>query len=177
MPNDAVKMGEVIESLGGRLRSNKEQNREEAAELLNFIQDDRTVPHFAAAVQNENRSAMVFHHAFDTFGRNLSIEALEGLKFGISTNQARLAANSYLSGIVRHSAAYGLARSNNPDALRHLMTFKHDASDSVRLIVVQRVGKERNDEATEIIEELCGDASQMVSGEARRYLALIHASN
>ncbi len=173
LPHDTVKMGEVIESLGVRLRSDVEQTRADAAELLDFIQDERAVPHLAAAIRNEKQSLKVFNHALGAFGWSSTAEALEGLKFGISTNRSQFSANSYLFDNIRHVAAHGLARSKNPEALRHLVTFKHDLLSSVRLAVIQRVVWERNSEAKQILQDLSDDPDTMVRGEARRLLKSI----
>lgn len=169
---DAEKMGALIEELGRELMTN---DLDKAAKALLAIKDERTIPIFLKALETNNYSRRF--NAISGLGKYNDDRALDGLKRSMKTTGADLAGTATRRDLeessaagLRHTTAAALSTSPHPGALPFLLTQRQDTSDGVRLTVVHALGKMKTAEATALLTEMTGDKSDMVSGEAKRYL-------
>ena len=167
VPLDEVKMGNIIDRLGGAMFSKYINEREEATRALDYIQDERVIPYFVRASET-NRYGLKFNslHALSKFD---SESAFVALRNGLETEGEDI--NIYLS------AAGALAMSPYPDAIPYLLSKREHPCEGVRMTILHALGEMKPDEAIPILQEMTHDKSESVSAEAKRYLELLSKKN
>ncbi|HEY0073042.1 MAG TPA: HEAT repeat domain-containing protein [Abditibacteriaceae bacterium] len=174
VPQDYEKMGMLISALGETILGVDIEKAEAAAYQLSAIDDERVIPYFLKTLDQRNYNLK--YKALRVLARFNTQEALGGLKKGLEThgkdiaNAATPESAKQLAGLIRHAAAVSLSQSPHPAALPFLIEQRHDASSSVRLTVVQAIGRLKASQAIPLLQEMARDKNQTVSDEAKRYL-------
>lgn len=174
-PIDPSTIDAWIKDLGAKMLS-KSGDSEEAVRALSLIDDPRVIPWYVKALDTD-RYDLKFR-ALDRLARFNTDEALAALKKGMATRGADIGTRGsdkmgeQLASNIRHGAAQALARSPHVEAKRLLLTFWNDPDDSVRLDVLHALGRMDTPESLELIKKMTADKSDMVRGEAERYLEL-----
>ena len=140
---------------------------EEAAEALEYIQDERVIPYFIRASET-NRYGLKFS-ALSALSKFDSESAFKALQNGLETEGE--------DNNIYHVAAGALARSPHPGAIPYLLSKRRHPYDGVRLTILHVVGKMNPEEAIPILMDMVHDESEIVSTEAKRYLELLSKKN
>ena len=176
-PPDHERMERLVQELGETmLRAEGNKPGDEAVVSLAWIDDSRVVPYFRRALDIRVYALkFVAVHAVAKFATD---EALEVLKTAMRTTvsdfdyasgeqQPGLAAN------IRTAAARALTRCRHPRAREELIAQRHNEMEGVRIAVVHAVARMPPAEAVPLLQEMTRDQSEHVSGEAKRYLAVL----
>jgi hypothetical protein len=175
-PLDPTTIDARINELGAKMLLKNGSDSEEAGRALSLIDDPHVIPWYIKALETDSYSLKFA--ALDRLARFNTDEALAGLKKGIATRGADIGNRStdelgeQLAINIRHSAAQALARSPHADAKRELLTLWNHSDAGVRLDVLHVLGRMDTPESLELIKKMTADQSQMVRGEAERYLKL-----
>jgi tetratricopeptide (TPR) repeat protein len=155
---DNDRLGDVIREIGTRmLNESDRENARDAVQLLEFIKDPRTIDYWIKAVHlySQDSDADGFHRFAQTPGVLARYDAPQAWA------ELRSAMNSK-SDNVRLDVADAFSFSHNEQALPLLVSMQDDPYWFVRLRVAQRLDKEKNDAATEVLLKLLNDQNQEV---------------
>jgi tetratricopeptide (TPR) repeat protein len=159
-------LGAVIRDIGARMLAESERdNARDAVQLLEFIKDPRTIEYWIKAVHvySQDPDADGFHRFAQTprvLATYNTPEAWAELRSAMKSKSEK----------VRLDVADAFSSSNNEQALPLLLSMQGDPYWFVRLRVAQRLDKEKNDAATEILLRLLNDQNQEVWESAERAL-------
>lgn len=160
---DNDRLGDVIRETGTRML--KESAARDSLQLLEFIKDPRTIEYWIKAVRvySQDPTADGFHRFAQTPRVLASYDTPEAWA------ELRSAMKSKSEG-VRLDVADALSSSSNEQSLPLLLSMQDDPYWFVRLRVGQRLDKEKNDAATEVLLKLLNDQNQEVWESAERAL-------
>lgn len=183
-PYNSKKMGALISNWGDTMLTKENslsqyENSQSAAHMLSALQDVRTIPYFAKALDTRNYGLMFKSlNALAKFDNKTAFEILKkGMKIQgkdiANTTTTELANQS--AGEIRLTAAQALSNSPYPGSIPFLLTQRHDTYVGVRITVVQAAGKLEPETAIPILQEMSNDKDKQVSDEAKRYLKMFAA--
>jgi hypothetical protein len=173
--SDPARLGNLIDDLGRKILSEQDQVATDARKALASIHDERVLPWLLKSLELKTYGAKFY--ALTSLANYEAPAAVEGLKAALNLKgadlptcctTAQLAESSAKN--LRVAAGHSLARNKNPDARKFLLEQRRASDDEVRLTVVHMLGREKSEESTSILEEMAADRSQLVRGEAERYL-------
>ena len=195
VPLDEVKLGNIIDRLGGAMFSvtineceveglDDEMSREyiskyinvpdENVRALDYIQDERVIPYFIKAFEtNSGHKKSIALSALSKFN---SESAFAVLQKGFETKTEDLDHVVHGEFIVQETesihltAACALAKSPHPGAISYLLSKQRHPNEAVRMTVLHVLGRMKPEEAISILQKMTQDESERVSVEAKRYL-------
>jgi|GEM_PF-2854644 len=157
-PGSPAQLGAVIDRLGAKLLAASDDEGRSLGDALASIHDTRVVPYFVKAL------------ALPDWERQfVAIRAL-----GAYPNDASLAALTRalaLPGNGRIAAAQAIASHKTAAGVAILWALRGDPDASFRLEILHAVARLNAPDVVETLTEMSRDASPMVAGEAKRYLA------
>lgn len=175
IPTDKEKLGGVIDSLGKTMLDEQallhsiylgNSKAEDAAILLRFIDDTRTIDYFSQALEKFGKSANFDDGYY--IAKN-SIFALS--KYNDEATLKVLGkAMLNLSDDLRLDLADAFSRSKTAEALKLLLKMRNDSYWFVRLRVVQAYGEINSDESTALLRDMFKDENEEVRKQAQEYL-------
>jgi len=176
VPADWEKLGVVIEALGRRMGTGSWDEKETAAKILDAFNDERVIPFFKRAIETDDPAVM--GASLNALGKYASEDAFQGLKRGMAISAANIS-NATTAKVaaqaaegMRHRAAFGLTRCKHPEAIPFLLKHRSDESEAVRITILHVLGKLDTKESLDMLVEMANDKSELVSTEAKRYVAL-----
>jgi hypothetical protein len=161
LPPDLAALGRVIDGYGRAMDLGRDDPRGGRIALwaLTRIDDARVVPWLADAA-----TTGTYSQKFVALGRLPAFDEERGLK-------AMIQELADADENIQARAAYALSQSKDARALATLWDARKSKSEAVRLTLVHALGARRDATSTSRLGTMSGDASTMVSSEAKRYLA------
>jgi hypothetical protein len=172
VPTNQDELGKVIDDLGTKMLdiskekvSRDEEPQRDAANLLQFIDDNRTINYFAKAIEIYSVSD---EWRYNWNYRRLAL-ALSKFKDDSALNALKKVMNSKNDDL-RLDVADALTYSKHPNALKTLLQMQNDSYYFVRLRVVQAYGKIETEESTALLRKMINDEHEWVREQAKSFL-------
>nr|HEX4313393.1 hypothetical protein [Kofleriaceae bacterium] len=174
--DDSAALGKVITALGDRAVTAADDSRE-AMSALQVVTDARAIAQWtrvAAIAEYEHKILAVWGLAKFRDDAALDVVIAVSKTQGRDLDEAGYSTDAQRdesAGMLRLSAAQGLAESPSPRAWPALIAMRGDANADVRLVIAQRSATLPRDEARKYLTTFVGDKDPRIAGEAKRLLA------
>ena len=176
IPASVEVMGQRIAELGREMFTSVESDaRTQAWQKMGSIADPRVIPHYRKAIASKQYSLVSSAlTALANFKEDAALTCMEGaMKLrgpDLVGEFARPELAESSADNLRQHAAQSLSSSPHPKAFALLLTMSADSYQGVRLTVLHAIASKRPKDARKRIAAFTKDPSEMVSGEAQRYL-------
>jgi hypothetical protein len=177
LPADPAAMGLIIEAVGQELFGKDEgPTRTQAWRNMSAIDDERVIPWLCRGIDSQKYGFISSSlSALEKFPADAAVACIKkvmtirGAELTDEFTTPELAEGS--ANNLRQHVAHTLSASPHPDAFSLLLSMSTDDYESVRLTVLHEIARRLPKDARQRITAFTKDKSEMVRGEAARYLS------